>query len=84
MLTIRKIKMKCIATKSNFFTLSKRQKESYRKTIEELAFTSMFEQDIFTSLENNYLNKSWILEATVIFLAIICSILEIVKLIFLQ
>lgn len=80
MQTISKITLKFIVIKSIFFTFSKRKKERDYKIIEKLAFNSEFEEDIFTILKNKWIDKSWILKASVIFLGIpYKNIIEILK-----
>lgn len=71
MLTISKIKMKFVVIKSKLFTLSTRKKESHYKTIEELAFNSVFEENIFIVLRNKWNEIYWLFVATGTILGII-------------
>lgn len=50
MLKISKIKMKLVMIKSKFLSISKKQKVKDSRVIEELAFKSVFEKDIFDVL----------------------------------
>lgn len=66
MATISEIKMKFIMIKA-IFSLPNRR-ESYYKTIEELAFSSVSEEDIYIVLKNKWADHSWVfgLAATIL------------------
>lgn len=78
MATISVIKMKFVVIKAKIFALPNRR-ESYYKTIEELAFNSVFEEDIYIVLKNKWANHSWVFGITAAILGIIYYIKEILS-----
>ncbi len=54
------LKAKLIMIKSKFFSFSKIQKERDSKSIEELMFMSVFEDDIFITLKNKCIENYWL------------------------
>jgi len=74
MLTISKLKIVFVKIKS-VLTFSASKKETYCKSIEQLAFQSMFEENIFLNLKNKWSESQWLFTATgVIFGSIYASI----------
>lgn len=82
MLKISKIKMKLVMIKSILFSFSKKQKVKDSRVIEELAFNSVFENNIFDVLRKKWTDNSWIIEAAAVVLGLVYTIIkEVFKLI---